>query len=149
MALKTIDDINMFTVKSLETENCTAALIITPCLHDMLHTKIDIKPTSVAPYMTTTLFAMVPAALVHDDSTGKPPVAITFNGHCLHGGILVWSMSCRHGVIIKAAVQFSVSSDLTVNMFISSMVFSAIMSLAVILVVMKFTFVVGIVFRVI
>lgn len=40
MALKTIDDINVFTVKSLETENCTAALIITPCLHDMLHTKI-------------------------------------------------------------------------------------------------------------
>ncbi|XP_063419643.1 3-[(3aS,4S,7aS)-7a-methyl-1,5-dioxo-octahydro-1H-inden-4-yl]propanoyl:CoA ligase-like [Mytilus trossulus] len=40
MALKTIDDINRFTAKALEAENCTAALIITPCLHDMMHTKL-------------------------------------------------------------------------------------------------------------
>ena len=39
MALNSIDEINNFTVKALEAENCTSALMITPCLHDMMHGK--------------------------------------------------------------------------------------------------------------
>ncbi|XP_052087048.1 medium-chain fatty-acid--CoA ligase-like [Mytilus californianus] len=40
MALKTIDEINCFTTKALEAEKCTVALLITPCLHDMMHNKL-------------------------------------------------------------------------------------------------------------
>lgn len=37
VALKSIEEINSFTVSALETENCTSALVITPCLHDLMH----------------------------------------------------------------------------------------------------------------